>query len=53
VIQSRSPAHSVRPASNARSAMFSGLAPVRSSHSSTGVSVTRPPEERLGSCRTV
>ena len=50
--------HFVRPvasdlSSNDRRAAFSGLAPVRSSHSSTGVSVTRPPEDRLGSCRTV
>jgi hypothetical protein len=38
--------------SSARKARFSGLEPVRSRNTCTPCSVTLPPEERLGSCRT-
>jgi hypothetical protein len=37
---------------SARNARFSGLEPVLFKNSSTSVSVTRPPDARLGSCLT-
>jgi hypothetical protein len=53
--QDHPPPHSLSAAWLSRSApkaRFSGLEPVRSRNTSTPCSVTLPPEERLGSCRT-